>query len=80
MTLAAVAGPRALTLTFTDNGPGIPSADEARIFEPFFTSKRASGGTGLGLGIARSLIEAHGGGISYESVAQGARFVLVLQR
>jgi signal transduction histidine kinase len=48
-------------ITVTDNGGGIPEGDRARIFEPFFTSKRAQGGTGLGLPIARALIEGHRG-------------------
>ena len=65
-------------LGFTDNGPGIPKADIARIFEPFFTSKRTSGGTGLGLAIARSLIEAHGGNLSLTDVAAGTCFMVTL--
>ncbi len=45
-----------LILDAADNGPGVPAADRARIFEPFFTSRRDTGGTGLGLSIARSLL------------------------
>lgn len=58
-TLLTVEGGRQ-TIRFTDDGPGIAEADRARIFEPFFTSKRKEGGTGLGLAIARSLAEAQG--------------------
>ncbi|WP_404710560.1 ATP-binding protein [Sphingomonas sp. MMS24-J13] len=47
----------------TDDGPGIAAADRERLFEPFFTTRRAKGGTGLGLPIARSLLDACGGSI-----------------
>ena len=63
-------------LEVADDGAGIPAADRARVFEPFFTSRRASGGTGLGLPIARSLLEAQGGSIALGEDGPGARFVL----
>jgi signal transduction histidine kinase len=56
-----------------DQGPGIPPADAARVFEPFFHASRARGedarapGSGLGLPVARRIVEAHGGKISVES-------------
>jgi signal transduction histidine kinase len=46
-----------------DDGPGIPSAVQARLFQPFAGSARA-GGSGLGLAIARELARAHGGDVS----------------
>ncbi len=66
-------------LLFRDDGPGIAQADQARIFEPFFTSKRSTGGTGLGLAIARSLAEAQGARLDLAgSGADGTSFQLTL--
>ncbi|GAB4161986.1 MAG: hypothetical protein Fur0046_40540 [Cyanobacteria bacterium J069] len=56
-----------------DRGCGIPEADQARIFESFYrvdaSRSRATGGVGLGLAIAKSLVEGMGGQISVESIA-----------
>ncbi|HEX5009776.1 MAG TPA: ATP-binding protein [Planctomycetota bacterium] len=52
-----------------DSGPGIPDAIRERIFEPFFTTKHR--GTGLGLPIARRILQAHGGDITVECPATG---------
>jgi two-component system sensor histidine kinase FlrB len=60
-----------------DNGPGIESASVDKIFEPFYTS--SSKGTGLGLAVVKSVVEAHQGEVSYLSEAgQGAHFCLKL--
>lgn len=66
-----------ICLDLVDNGPGVPTGDAERIFEPFFTSKREQGGTGLGLAIAHSLLNAYGGSLSLLPSAQGARFRLL---
>lgn len=67
-----------LKVLLEDNGPGIPAKDLERIFERFYrvekTRSRDYGGTGLGLPIARRLVEAHGGRIWLEStVGKGTR-------
>lgn len=69
----------AAEIAVTDRGPGIPAADRAAIFTPFFTTKEH--GSGLGLAIAREFAEAHGGAITAESRdGGGATFVLRLPR
>ena len=51
----------------TDNGPGVPTEVLPRIFEPFFTTKPKGEGSGLGLGIARKIVDKHGGTMRCES-------------
>lgn len=66
-------------IALSDNGPGVPEADRVRVFDPFFTSKRETGGTGLGLPIARALAEGCGGDLDLaEGSGTGACFVLTL--
>lgn len=59
-----------------DNGGGISEGNRARVFDPFFTTRRAEGGTGMGLGIVRALLRAHGGDIELGHSEAGAMFVL----
>lgn len=61
-------------ITVRDNGRGISSANAEKIFTPFFTTHRDGGGTGLGLGIARALLEAFGGEIAFVPSESGATF------
>ena len=68
-------------LTVADRGPGIPPGDEARIFERFHQadSARSGEGAGLGLAIASTIVEAHGGRLSVSNRdGGGARFGLHL--
>lgn len=68
--------PQEVVITVTDTGPGIPVETHRRIFEPFFTTKIR--GTGLGLPVARRIIEQHQGSINIEQQKKGARFVITL--
>jgi len=66
-----------------DRGPGLPAAETARIFEPFYRAPGASPnghrGSGLGLAIVRGFIEANGGRVWVESLpGQGSTFVVEL--
>ena len=58
-----------------DTGPGIPEAIRERVFEPFFTTRHR--GTGLGLPIARRILQAHGGDVAIECPAAGGTAVVV---
>lgn len=65
---------RSALLTVVDNGPGMPPEIQAKIFEPFFSTK-GSRGTGLGLAVVRKTIEEHGGKLALESkVGEGTTF------
>ena len=58
-----------------DNGPGIPTEIQSRIFEPFFTSKAVGKGTGLGLDICRRIIvQEHKGNIRFKSTSENTNF------
>lgn len=57
-----------IALDFSDDGRGIPPADLPRVFEPFFTTRRNSGGTGLGLHIVHNLVtQKLGGSLAIDS-------------
>lgn len=63
-----------------DDGPGISPANLPRVFDRFFTTDRAKGGTGLGLALVRAVAEAHGGGVDVESAPGATRFRFRLPR
>lgn len=65
-----------VVIELADNGPGIPPGLEHEIFEPFVTTKPR--GTGLGLVVARSIVEQHGGRLEASNGSDGARFRVVL--
>ncbi|MBY4893673.1 sensor histidine kinase [Rhodobacteraceae bacterium N5(2021)] len=67
-------------MTITDDGAGISEGNRARVFEPFFTTRRRDGGTGMGLNIVRSGIEATGGAITLEPSEKGTRFRISFTR
>jgi signal transduction histidine kinase len=70
--------PASLLIEVSDNGPGISAANVARVFEPFFTTARARGGTGLGLAVVRSLLAAHRGDIRLAETPAGTRLQIRL--
>jgi two-component system sensor histidine kinase RegB len=62
-------GPSQIELTIQDRGAGMPGEILARIGEPFFTTKQPGRGMGLGLFLARAVVEACGGSLQIDSVA-----------
>lgn len=84
-TLQLEDSPTMVTLRVADGGPGIPPEELERVFEPFYrleaSRNRSSGGTGLGLGIARNIARAHGGELAlHNRAAGGLEAVLTLPR
>jgi signal transduction histidine kinase len=76
---AELQGRPALRISIRDNGPGFTPVQRQRVFEPFFTTKTK--GTGLGMPIAKRIIEAHGGTIAVgDGPDPGAEIVLTLPR
>jgi len=70
-------------VTVTDTGPGIPTADQGRVFERFYRTAAAARqeipGTGLGLAIAKAIVEAHNGSITVDSAeGMGSTFTVRL--
>jgi two-component system sensor histidine kinase HydH len=75
--IVASTEPAGLVFTVRDRGPGIPPGDLERIFEPFVTGRVR--GTGLGLAVARRIVDLHGGRISVRNRdGGGAEFRVVL--
>ncbi|WP_255467784.1 ATP-binding protein [Reyranella sp. CPCC 100927] len=73
-----------LEITIDDDGPGIPDQDLERVFQPFVrlenSRNRETGGVGLGLSIARSIVRAHGGDVILANRPDGLRATIRLPR
>jgi signal transduction histidine kinase len=67
-----------MTLRIINDGDAISPDDAEKIFLPFFSTQREKGGIGLGLGIARSLLEAYGGTLQYQPDAEHTTFMLTV--
>jgi two-component system, NtrC family, sensor kinase len=66
-------------ISVRDNGPGIPEDVMSKIFEPFFTTKEDQLRTGLGLAVAKSIVEQHGGEITVKTgKGEGTEFLVTL--
>jgi PAS domain S-box-containing protein len=66
-------------LSIEDTGPGVPGDVQERMFDPFYTTKEAGHGTGMGLATVHGIVHEHGGHIVYETASGGgARFRVLL--
>ena len=70
------AGGDVAELTVGDNGPGVPDDQQERIFDAFYSTK-GHGGTGLGLAVAKKIVDEHRGVISLKTVANAGTLVRV---
>jgi len=82
LTIAAAVQGEDLRIAVRDDGSGVSRANREKVFDSFFTTRRDSGGTGMGLAIVRAMLRAHGGSIALaedgEGASPGAAFVLTL--
>jgi signal transduction histidine kinase len=78
LTITAARRSDELHVTIRDNGAGVSPANRDKIFDSFFTTRRDSGGTGMGLAIVRALLQAHGGSIALAELGPPAGATLVL--
>jgi signal transduction histidine kinase len=74
MRISAIPGDDSPALVVGDNGPGISPGNRDRVFDPFFTTRRDEGGTGMGLAIVQTLLLAHGARIALEPTPEGTTF------
>jgi signal transduction histidine kinase len=75
---ARSAGAGLVEIAVCDSGPEIPAEVRAKMMQPFFTTKPAGKGTGVGLSISRQLVERNGGRFWLDQASRQTRFVLTL--
>ena len=85
MTIRAEPVEGGVSISISDTGEGIPANDLPHVFERFYRGEksrnRASGGSGLGLSIAKGIVEAHGGSLQVVSeYGNGAAFTFILPK
>jgi signal transduction histidine kinase len=84
MKVSLHADERSVTVVVEDDGPGFPPDKAEKLFERFFQvdmgGTRRYGGTGIGLALAKEIVELHGGEIRAESPGTGARFTVMILR
>ena len=83
--IAAIDGPRSVSISISDHGVGMSAEERAHIFEPYFRAARGDssrfGGVGLGLSIVRHLVDRSGGTITVESTpGDGSTFTITLPK
>jgi signal transduction histidine kinase len=81
VTLSARLGPSSAELTVSDDGPGVPQAEREAIFRRLYRgdASRSQQGLGLGLSLAKAVVESHGGTVSVgDAPGGGARFTVSL--
>lgn len=76
ITLTAAGTAQETVLTITDSGPGIAPDALPRIFDPFYTTRRDTGGTGLGLAMVARIMEQHGGRVQVDAQPGATSFAL----
>ena len=67
-------------LAVTDSGLGLNEVQKAKLFQPFFSTKRAGLGTGLGLSLSKKMANLHGGDLQYDHESENTKFVLQLPK
>ena len=75
-----IVDPNEVILRITDSGPGVSEDIREKIFNPFFTTKEIGKGVGLGLSVAKSLVETNGGHLEFDSDALHGSFSLHFPR